>query len=305
MKNYLLLIILCSFICCKNQPKAAEENKPEKQEEKERPEKQEKPGNAAAELFAVGKPDASWAMPPELLEISGISWIDATHLMAIEDLHASLYVLSLGKDVSVEKVIPFKKDKDKKFDVEDVAMAGNSAFTIWSHGAIFEIGNWKSEPQVTEYTTGLTKEDNTEGICFDPVTGNLLIACKGRGENTGEKKSTRAVYQFNMKDKTLVAEPLFLIKKKEFAEKSQEEVDFNPSAISIDPISNNIYILSTKGSKCLASFDRKGNLLTFQNLDAAIFPQPEGLCFSPEGTLYISSEGKKTAGMIYKFNRAK
>ena len=40
-----------------------------------------------------------------------------------------------------------------------------------------------------------------------------------------------------------------------------------------------------------------------QFIDKELMPQPEGICFSPEGKLYISSEGKKgEPGNLFEFD---
>ena len=53
----------------------------------------------------------------------------------------------------------------------------------------------------------------------------------------------------------------------------------------------------------MAVFNREGSLLSFQFIDKDLMPQPEGICFSPEGKLYISSEGKKgDPGNLFEFN---
>ena len=39
-----------------------------------------------------------------------------------------------------------------------------------------------------------------------------------------------------------------------------------------------------------------------KELDEKLFRQPEGICFSPEGDMYISNEGQGGKGYILKFN---
>ena len=45
----------------------------------------------------------------------------------------------------------------------------------------------------------------------------------------------------------------------------------------------------------------KGEMLAMISLDPKIFLQPEGICFSPDGSLYIASEGAGLQGAILKF----
>ena len=53
--------------------------------------------------------------------------------------------------------------------------------------------------------------------------------------------------------------------------------------------------------KLLTIMDREGLILGVQALDPNLFRQPEGICFSPEGDLYISNEGKGGKGYVLKF----
>ena len=88
------------------------------------------------------------------------------------------------------------------------------------------------------------------------------------------------------------SEPFMLIEKKDFKKIADEKFNFYPSAIGVHPITGDIYVLSTKDTKGLARFSHDGKLKDFQWIDKGLMPQPEGLCFSPDGTLFISSEGK-------------
>ncbi|MEO6905999.1 MAG: SdiA-regulated domain-containing protein, partial [Ginsengibacter sp.] len=93
------------------------------------------------------------------------------------------------------------------------------------------------------------------------------------------------------------------IHKKDFEELAKDKISFNPSAIAIHPITHEIYLLSTKDNKCMAVYNRDGKLISFQSIDSDLMPQPEGICFSPDGKLYISSEGKKgDPGNLFEFN---
>jgi hypothetical protein len=60
-------------------------------------------------------------------------------------------------------------------------------------------------------------------------------------------------------------------------------------------------MISSRG-KILLILDRQGNVLHLVDLDPKTFRQPEGMCFSPAGDLFISNEGKGGKGTILRFN---
>lgn len=254
--------------------------------------------------YDLKTPDRMWKLPAPLVEVSGNTWLDKDHLILIEDTHPNLYLIKIDdKNATLEKTIPFQKDDKVKFDIEDVCMVGDKVYALWSHGSLFEINNWNSNPDVREINTGLTKKNNTEGLCYDPVSKKLLIACKDESGIDGEKKSTKAVYQFDTETQKLDEKPFLVIHKDDFEKLAGSKLDFNPSAIVVHPVTHEIYLLSTRDNKCMAVFDREGSLLFFQFMDKDLMPQPEGICFSPEGKLYISSEDKKgDPGNLFEFN---
>ena len=68
--------------------------------------------------------------------------------------------------------------------------------------------------------------------------------------------------------------------------------NFRPSDIAIHPQTKEIYMLEGAKPKLLI-LDKNGVAKNGYSLSKKIFPQPEGITFSPDGDLYISSEGKK------------
>lgn len=255
--------------------------------------------------YDLKKPYHSWDLGTGLKEVSGNTWVDKDHLILIEDLHPELYLLKVdNRNATVEKEIPFAKTEKEKFDIEDVTMVDNVVYAIWSHGVLFRINNWNSaNPEVERIPTSLSKDNNTEGVCYDPVTKSLLIACKDDAGIPDEKKSAKAVYQFNMQSKQLEPKPFLVIHKKDFEKLAGEKLQFNPSAIAVHPVTHNVYLLSTRDNKCMAVYNRDGKLISFQKIDESMMRQPEGICFSPDGTLYISTEGPKNGqGKLFEFD---
>jgi uncharacterized protein YjiK len=254
--------------------------------------------------YDLKNPNHTWKLPPQLVEVSGNTWIDKDHLILIEDLHADLYYVKIDdKSATLEKTVPFASQDKEKFDIEDVTYVNNIVYALWSHGVLFKITDWQTKPVVEKIKTGLKKENNTEGLCYDPVTQKLLIACKDDAGVPDEKKSTKAVYLFDMTQEKLIDKPFLLINKKDFESVAGDKISFNPSAIAIHPITHDIYLLTTRDNKGMAVFSHEGGLKSYQIIDKDLMPQPEGICFSPEGKLYISSEGKKgEPGNLFEFD---
>ncbi len=254
--------------------------------------------------YDLKTPVHSWKLPEQLVEVSGNTWIDQDHLILIEDLNPLLYLVKIDADkLTLEKTISFKKDDDEKFDIEDVTIVNNIVYALWSHGTVFKISDWNSNPSVEKIKTFLKKENNVEGLCYDPVTNKLLLACKDESNVPDEKKSTRAVYALDMSNGELEKNPFLLIHKNDFEKVADEKLEFNPSAIAIHPVTHDVYLLSTRDTKCMAIYSHDGKLKDFQFIDKDLMPQPEGMCFSPDGKLYISSEGKKgDPGNLFEFD---
>jgi uncharacterized protein YjiK len=254
--------------------------------------------------YDLKTPGHTWRLPGELVEVSGNTWIDKDHLILIEDLHPNLYLVKIDdKNVTLEKTIPFAEEDKEKIDIEDVTYVNNTVYALWSHGVLFKISDWQTRPKVEKIKTFLSKENNTEGLCYDPVTKNLLVACKDESDMPDEKKSAKAVYQFDMIQNKLNDQPFLLIHKKDFEKITDQKLDFFPSAIAVHPITHDIYLLSTRDNKCMAVYSHDGTFKAVQFIDKDLMPQPEGICFSPEGKLYISSEGKKgEPGNLFEFD---
>ncbi|HEV8508375.1 MAG TPA: hypothetical protein VGQ53_23395 [Chitinophagaceae bacterium] len=274
--------------------------------------KDKKPQNVSSDPlttpgYDLKHPSQSWKLPEQLKEISGIVKLGGDSMLAIEDLHASLYFLKLeNSTATVTSTVPFATNQKDKFDIEDVAMIGDTIYALWSHASVFKIWNWRSKVQSKEYSTFLDKKNNTEGLGYDPVSGNLLVACKKESGDEDEKKTTRAVYEFDVKKGELKPDPFLLVEKKDFKKFVADKVEFFPSGIAVHPLTHDVYIISTRGNKCIACYSHSGQLKSFEYLDKDMLPQPEGIGFDAAANLFISTEGRHgEAATVYEFAKTK
>ncbi len=267
--------------------------------------------------YNLRNPDCQYKLPGSLLEISGISFYKKNKIACIQDENAIIYIFNLEK-----KKITDKYEFGKDGDYEDIAIIDKTAYVLKNNGEIYKIKDFKNKKRkIKKYKTALSLKNNTEGLCYDPFIKALLIACKGSpsvGKSVYERK--KAIYKFDLKEKEFISKPHILVNIDKIEEAIgqnsftrfsitlakklniiNDDIIFQPSGIAVHPITRQIYVISSTG-KLLIVLDRKGKILEVFALDNKLFIQPEGICFSSEGDLYISNEGREGKGNILKFN---
>lgn len=267
--------------------------------------------------YNLENPAARYKLPSYLEEISGLSYFGKGKLACIQDEKANIYIWNLEKEKIIDKYV-FGDDND----YEDISVVDNTAYVLRNNGHIYRIRNFeKKDRKVKRYNTPLKEINDTEGIAFDPLSNSLLIACKGSPSMEKENlyEGYKAVYNFDLEKEILDQTPRFLIDLERLdgyidrnafnrfsvriAKKLhliESETSFQPSGIAIHPIIGEIYIISSVG-KLLIVLNRDGKVLDVKEMDPKLFRQPEGICFSPAGDLFISNEGQGGNGYILKF----
>jgi DNA-binding beta-propeller fold protein YncE len=85
-----------------------------------------------------------------------------------------------------------------------------------------------------------------------------------------------------------------------YIDESKGDVSFQPSGIAVHPVTGNIYIIAAVGNLVLI-YSRSGDILAMIKIESKYHKQPEGICFEPDGTLYIANEGDDDKGTILQF----
>ena len=256
-----------------------------------------------------------WEMPAELSEISANVLIDENRMACIQDNDGTIFVYNL-KTKSIEERIPFAG----KGDYEGLSLVGDTYYVSRSDGFLYEIKTVsKSKPTVTTYDLALSIENDTEPMFYDKGGNRLLIGTKEKDLSGADGKG---VYGFDLRTKKLNPERVMTISSY-YDENKQDERgrddkdgekvkhhdgdknsgknnkdEIRPSEIAINPMGGDVYVLDGPRSELFIA-DATGKIKSSYQLDKQIFPQPEGMCFSPSGALFISSEaGKNGKGVI-------
>lgn len=241
-------------------------------------------------------------LPNSLNEVSGLAISDDGNLFCHNDEIGVIYQIdpSSGKIIKNFQLGAWGLEAD----FEDIAIVGDKFFLITSNGILYEFSEGSNLEKIKfdEIDLNFSSKFEIEGLCYDPSSESLLIACKDySGKNY---KGMRAVYSFSLKTKKVNKTPRFLISLKGLKNKFGIK-KFFPSAVSREPNSGNFFVLSSKGNPAIVELDSSGTLVSGKLLDKKMHPQPEGLAFNKNGDMLISNESVNSSAniIIYKYGK--
>jgi len=241
--------------------------------------------------YRLDAPDAVLELPNELKEISGLTVLPSGRLGAVQDGRRVVFEIDPLTGAIVDR-LPFASDGD----FEGVELVpGRALWALRSDGDLYHLDRDSTgAPRTRKVKNALRSRNDVEGLAYDAARNRLLVACKEwPGKDLGD---VRAIYAFDLATETLSARPVLVLR--------EAEVDgqrpFKPSALAVHPSTGRVYVLSSV-RRAIAVLDPDGTLLGVTDFPAGIAPQPEGLAFSPNGTLYVASEGPTGPGTLLRF----
>lgn len=257
-------------------------------------------------------PSNTFTLDKRLVEISGLCFDYKNQRLITHNDEDGIFFFLNPNNGTIQKTIKFSTPED----YEGITLWNENIITITSSGEL-KIYNIKTE--ITEIIRlPFSKQNNTEGLCTTTDQSKLLIATKGKNLNL--ELGTKSIYAFDLTNRSLDTSAFLNIKIKTLKEwqtshtKTTHRLDqlqnlkaldiFAPSGIEINPLNQDIYISSAKGSTVVV-YDKNKNLKNIIFLDQNSNPQPEGICFDEGGNLYISTEGKTHFGKIFKYIKKK
>lgn len=230
--------------------------------------------------YSINKPAKIIKLPPLLDEISGITYYPKdSSLFAVQDEEGFIY-----------KIYPWQPDSLLRYkfagrgDFEDVALVDSTFFVLRSDGTIYVTTLGKDvKSEKNEYTE---KGNEFEGIYLDDSLHQLRLLCK---DCKADGKKSVSTYLFNPQTGGFSNDSL-RVDALELAQiLGEKKIKFKPSAVAVNPIDHRIYIVSAV-NKVMVIANRDGTIHSTCALDHKIYKQPEGLAFSPDGTMFISNE---------------
>ena len=234
------------------------------------------------------------ALNKELREISGLAFSKEGKLFCHNDEKGIIYQVDLenGKILKKFKLGILTINRD----FEDIAIVDDIFYLVTSSGILFSFkeGEDNASVKYKGFETELNKRNNVEGLCYDPETNCLLLACKGDPGEGYEKY--KAIYAYSLTKHILLSKPRFLLSLDEI-EKFSKEKNFEPSGIARHPQSGHFLIIAASGN-VIVEISKSGRILAMEHLKKKYHTQPEGIDFKSANELFICDEGQGDKGTI-------
>ena len=240
--------------------------------------------------YDLASPDLVISLPAVLQEVSGLTVVPSGRLGMVQDEAGVVFEVDPATGAVVDR-LAFAADGD----FEGLALGPDALWALRSDGDLFRV--WRDEggqPRSRRVETALKSRNDTEGLAYDAAQNRLLVACK---EWPGpDLDDVRAVYAFDLATETVSEAPVILLDRAALDAGAR----FKPSALAVHPATGELYVLSSV-RRALAVIGTDGALVSVTDLPARYAPQPEGLAFAPDGTLFVASEGPTGPGTLLRY----
>jgi hypothetical protein len=231
-----------------------------------------------------------------LKEISGIRIDDANkQIIAVNDEEGKLY--RLGMDGSIQgKAFKFAK----KGDFEDLDFDGTYWYAVKSTGEVNRISGAFTDSSTTSVYPFSETGIEFETICYDKTNQKIFLLTKTPKElkdgrvaayildTTAGSFTYAAAYSPSLEAITKI--------------RGKEKSECKPTSAAIHPLTGELYIISVNDR--LLVIMANGEVKQVYKLDKAAFRQPEGICFSANGDMFISNEAQDATANILQFKYA-
>jgi uncharacterized protein YjiK len=266
---------------------------------------------AAASAAAAQTTDETWlprydltaaaahsvALERSLAEVSGLAFDGRGRLFAHDDDRARIQMLDPATGAILRTI--WIGAPDFYGDFEGLAIAGRRFFLMTSDGTLLDF----MEPapgyaaRYRRVNTQLGRRCELEGLAYDPATDALLAPCKVPTERGLQNRLT--IFTIPLATLTPDPEPRVSVGFERLAAAGLED-GFHPSSIEVHPRSGSMVLVSAQEGAML-ELSPSGEVLAVRVLSRGRHPQPEGLAFGPDLSLWIADEGGEGRGSLTRY----
>ncbi|MEZ6038429.1 MAG: hypothetical protein R3F29_13175 [Planctomycetota bacterium] len=250
----------------------------------------------AAGNFDFARPLASFALPEELAEISGLATVDERTVACVEDETGTVFLLDVTTG-AVTTRLPFGKDGD----YEGLARLGDAYWVLRSDGRLDELRPDGDRLRRSRRLELDLPHDELEGLDASADGRQLLIAPKSEPRKKRDRDARRV---YRLDPSVDEPQPTVLFETTAAAVAAQllrlgadAEPDVRLSSIAEQPGTGLYYTLSG-ADRTLLVFTADGAVCGAHRFAKKDLPQPEALTFLPSGELVVSSEGGKGSARL-------
>lgn len=246
--------------------------------------------------YKINQPSNTFKLESDLTEISGLTMApEKDHLLAVQDEKGKAFLIDFT-DGSVKKEMKFGGSDD----YEGIEYVGDEVFVVNSKGNV-DAWKYKGGDKDNKRTSNtiLNSDYDVEGLGA-LASGHLLVACKSA---KSKKDRNRKVFVLDPISLEIDSMPFLSLDHVAIAAKlgrPKESPIFSPSGITVHPLTNEIYIISSP-AKALVRYNSDGVLLDAVELSSKVHEQPEGITIDRDGTLFISNEGQGGSAKLHIF----
>ncbi|CCH02880.1 hypothetical protein FAES_4881 [Fibrella aestuarina BUZ 2] len=244
--------------------------------------------------YALDQPAETHKLPNDLREISGLSYYKPGKLACVQDELGVVFIYDTRTHAVADEHI-----FGKNGDYEGVEFVDGQLYIMRSDGELYQmeprdgIKIIGGSPQTRHVKIDLPGKNDMEGLGYDPQLKALVLATKdGKGLD-------KTIYLYSLQHKTLFQGTV--LKQEDIRAFEPDLPEFKPSGIAVHPKTRDYYVLSSAAHRLLV-MTPSGKVKSLVPLDEKLLRQPEGICFAPDGTLYIASEGDGKKGVVLVFD---
>jgi uncharacterized protein YjiK len=252
------------------------------------------------ERYELERRAGRFDLPGRLDEVSGLGFTDDGRLFAHGDERARIHEIDLAEESGGKRFS--LGDPAVQGDFEGLEIIGERFFLITSTGFLYETREGaedRAEMSFRAVDTRLGSQCEAEGLAYDALNNELLVACK----RTSLGDDVAVVHRLPVEPGRRRPDPLIIPTRQ--LETLGLGGELHPSGIAVDPESGNLVIVAAR-EELLVEVDREGAIVSAFQLSRNRHPQPEGIAFGPGGVLYIADEaaGRENSRITFYARRA-